>query len=276
MPDDLFLRTEVEPYIDNLYLQSALLRRHRDSAAIHLLRAFEDWSRWATVKSLLARQRVQFHATIRWAHEAIPWALRWVWADCPKDGSAPLDLDWDVYGEATELLQFGFKFYQLSRCFILYSRGFFGVEAAKEKKRVRFFFRSDAEQRRDAASLMYSIMQDNAPVPAAVVNFLAANMPVIRTILPYYIDKTGEFSIRCETPPDMLEYFKRWAALQVEDMRFEMPGTWEFGEYNLDQFRSFWMSVLSIALAHVTAHNPGGQRSRHARWRNREFSDSND
>jgi hypothetical protein len=180
--------------------------------------------------------------------------LRWVWSDCPQTGSASLDLDWDAYGDAIELMKLGFKYYQLCRCFILYSRGFFGVETAKEKKRVRFFFRSDAEQRRDAASLVYSILQDNPPVPQAIVNFLASSMPVINTVLPHYIDKTGEFSIRCETPHDMLEYFKRWATLQVDDMRFDMPGAWQFGTYSLDQFRSFWTSLLTIALAHIKAH----------------------
>jgi len=171
VPDDSFLRAEVEPYIDNLYLQSPLLKRHRDSATIHLLRTFEDWSRFGTVP-LLKGEEVQFHTRLRWAHEAIPWALRWVWSDCPQAGSASLDLDWDAYGDAVELMQLGFKYDQLCRCFILYSRGFFGVETAKEKKRVRFFFRSDAEQRRDAASLVYSILQDNPPVPQAIVNFL--------------------------------------------------------------------------------------------------------
>jgi hypothetical protein len=38
MLDETFLRTEVEPYIDKLYLNAGLLKRHRDSAAIHLLR----------------------------------------------------------------------------------------------------------------------------------------------------------------------------------------------------------------------------------------------
>jgi hypothetical protein len=52
MPDDVFLRTEVEPYIDNLYLQSPLLKRHHDSAAIHLLRTFEDWSRLGILNTI--------------------------------------------------------------------------------------------------------------------------------------------------------------------------------------------------------------------------------
>ncbi len=255
MPDDSFLRGEVEPYIDTLYLQSALLKRPRDSAVIHLLRTFEDWSRLRTINPLLKGQQVQFHVTLRWAHEAIPWALRWVWNDCPQAGNASLDLDWDAYGEAVELMQLGFKYYQLCRCFILYSRGFFGAETAKEQRRIRFFFRSNAEQQRDAASMVDEIVRDNPPVALAIVNFLATSMPVIKTILPHYIDKTGEFSIRCETPRDMLRYFKQWTILQVEDMRFDMPGVWQFGNYSLDQFRYFWMSMLTISLAHIIAHN---------------------
>jgi hypothetical protein len=100
VPDDSFLRKEVEPYIDTLYLQSPLLKRHRDSAVIHLLRTFEDWTRLRAMKPLLEGRQVQFHVTLRWAHEAIPWVLRWVWSDCPQGGKASLKLDWDIYGES--------------------------------------------------------------------------------------------------------------------------------------------------------------------------------
>ena len=203
----------------------------------------------------MGAQPVESYTRMRWAHEAIPCALRWAWRDCPQLGDPTLELDWDVYGEAVELMSLGFKYNHLYRCFTLYSRGFFRVETAKEQKRIRFFFRSDAEQQRDAVSLIYTILQDYPPLPYALVKFLTQSVPVINTILPHYIEKTSESSIRCATPPDMLGYFKEWARLQVNDMRFDMPGTWQFGGYSLSQFRSFWTSLVAMALAHITAHN---------------------
>lgn len=253
--DSSFLREVVEPYIDNLYLQSPLLKRHRDSAVIHLLRAFDDWSRLRTMKPLFEGKQVQFHTTLRWSHLAIPWALRWVWSDCPVEGNQSLDLDWAAYGEAIKLMDLSFKYYQLCRCFILYSRGYFGVETFKEQKRIRFFFRSEAEQQRDAASMVEEIVRDTPSVPGSIFRFLSESMPVINTILPHYIDKTGEFSIRCDTPPDMLAYFKQWAILQVDEMKFDMPGRWQFGNFSLEQFRSFWLSLFTVALAHIAAHH---------------------
>ena len=256
MLDEAFLRGEVEPYIDKFYLQAPLLRRHRDSATIHLLRIFEDSTRFVTMRPFAPTNRdAQFHTRFRWAHEAIPWALRWVWRDCPVTDVAALDLDWSLYSEAHEVMNLGFKYYQLCRCFVLYSRGLFCAETIKEQKRVRFFFRSRAEQRRDAASAMYSISQDYPPLSAAVSKVLAETMPIIRTILPHYIDKAGESAIRCETPPDMMEYFKRLATVFVDGMKFEMPGAWQFGDYSLDQFKSFWKCILSLALAHIQAHD---------------------
>jgi hypothetical protein len=251
MPTDIsFLREVVEPYIDNLYLESPLLKRHRNSAVIHLLRTFDDWSRLRTMKPLFEGKQVQFHATLRWSHLAIPWALRWVWSGCPVKGKASLDLDWDAYGEAIKLMDLSFKYYQLCRCFILYSRGYFGVETFKHQKRVRFFFRSEAEEQRDASSLVEEIVRDTPSVPESIFRFLGESMPVTNTILPHYIDKTGEFSIRCDTPPDMLAYFKRWAILQIDEMKFDMPGRWRFGNFSLEQFRSFWLSLFTVALAH--------------------------
>jgi hypothetical protein len=255
MLDEAFLRTEVETYIDNLYLNTALLRSHRDSAAIHLLRILEDKTRFVTMRPFApGNQELQFHARLRWAHEAIPWALRWVWRDCPATGPVSLDLDWNLYSEAHNLMKLSFDYYQICRYFVLYSRGFFGAETIKERKRVRFYFRSDPERHRDLAAEVYSVLQDYPPISPALAKLMAETMPVIRTILPHYIDKTSEFSIRCETPPDLMEYFKRWASTFVDEMRFEMPGTWQFENYSLAQFKFFWKSILALALAHIQAH----------------------
>jgi hypothetical protein len=255
MLDEALLRNEVEPYIDKLYLDKPLLSCHRDSATIHLLRILEDMTRFVTMKPFTpGYQELQFHTRLRWAHEAIPWALRWVWRDCPVAGPASLELDWTLYKEAHDLMDLAFDYYQICRYFVLYSRGFMCAETTKERKRVRFYFRSDPEQYRDAASMIYSVLQDFTPVSAALHKLMTETMPIISTILPHYIDKTGAFSIRCETPPDLMEYFKRWATMFVDEMKFEMPGTWQFGDYSLDQFKSFWKSILAQALAHIQAH----------------------
>jgi len=203
---------------------------------------------------LIEGRELRFHATLRWAHEAIPWALRWVWSDSVQEGNGDLDLNWDIYGEATELMKLAFDYQQLYRCFVLYSRGFFRLAVQEKENRIQFSFRSESEEQRDALSQVYLVSLDTSPIPTTVRDFLATKMPIITTILPYYIDKTGEFSIACETPPDMLELFKEWAACTVSDMRFDMPRDWRFGTYTLEEFRLFWTSLVSIALAHITAH----------------------
>jgi len=201
MIDEAFLRGEVEPYIDKLYLGTPLLKRHRDSAAIHLLRILEDSTRFVTMKQFEAGNKaVQFHTRLRWAQEAIPWALRWVWRDCPLSDVATLDLAWAFYREAHEIMDLGFRYYQLCRCFVLYSRGFFCADTVKEEKRVRFFFRSDAEQRRDAASAIYSILQDDPPLRpggALVVDDVDANWG-FRSFTQSF---SGHQSMICEAEP---------------------------------------------------------------------------
>ena len=118
MNDKGFLRSTVEPYIDNLYINSALLRRGRDVAALHLLRTFEDAMRAGAVRGLADGDDLRFFLSVRRAHEALPWALRWVWARCPSEEHARLDLDWDTYEEAGHLLLLSSKYYQLYRCFV--------------------------------------------------------------------------------------------------------------------------------------------------------------
>ena len=50
MLDEAFFRGEVKPYIDKLYLHTPLLKRHRDSATIHLLRILRGSTRFVAMK----------------------------------------------------------------------------------------------------------------------------------------------------------------------------------------------------------------------------------
>src|SRR5260370_40727536 len=121
MSDEQYLRGTVETYVDGLYLNSALLRRDRDTAVVHLLRAFEDAMRSNVVRGLDDRDELRFFQSMRWSHEALPWALRWTWAKCESAPEKRLDLNWTAYQEAGDLLKLSFNYYQLYRCFVLYS-----------------------------------------------------------------------------------------------------------------------------------------------------------
>ncbi|MGA8075696.1 MAG: hypothetical protein WB995_19630 [Candidatus Acidiferrales bacterium] len=255
MLDKVFLREEVERYIDRYYLQAPILKRHRDVAAMHLLRVFDEWHRLAGITPFkTTNERLEQHARLRWAHDAIPWALRWIWSDCPVNNTVSLDLNWDVYAEARDLMELSSRYDDLCRCFTLYSRGFFTAETVKERKEIRFSYRSDFEERRDAVAFIYSTFQDRSRVSRSLIDLVRETVPVINAILPHYITKDGEFSVLCEIPPDMWQYFKRWASVLVQDMRFDMPGTWNLGDFTLDDFKAFWKSLLALSIAQIQAH----------------------
>jgi hypothetical protein len=186
MQSDHFLRTEVEPYIDNLYRQSPLLNRHRDTAVIHLLRFFSDAVRFSTVHSVLSNGDLQFFLKLRKAQEGLPWAMRWVWSDCPIEGMGSVELNWESYEEAANLLELAFNYYHLYRCFVLYSRNIFGIEVRPGDKYVRFFFNSETEERRDAAGSLYLMQRDVPKLPGLLDAFLQQNMPLITIILSEY------------------------------------------------------------------------------------------
>jgi hypothetical protein len=255
MLDEKFLRAEVEPYIDNLYRNSPLLNRHRDTAIVHLMRVFSDAIRFGTFQSIRESDDLQFFLKLRKAQEGLPWAMRWIWDGCPTEGIGNLELNWDAYEEAGKLLLLAFDYYHLYRCFVLYSRGIFAVQARPSEKRIRFYFKSEIEELRDASGALYLMERDIPPIPPPLATFLRQNMPVINTILSEYIDKLDASSIRYTVPSEISELFKRWATVQLRSMRFDLPGTWRFGEFNLHQFRLFWKSLLSIALTHSVAHN---------------------
>jgi hypothetical protein len=251
-----FLRKRVEPYIDKLYLESPLLKRHRDVAVIHLLRVFEDSIRIEPNEPFSNRDRdIQFHLRLRFSHEAIPWSLRWVWTDCPLAGQANLDMDWSAYRESRELMALSHKYYQLCRYFILYSRGFFLAETSERERRVRFYFRSETEQRRDAFAALDEIVRDNPPPSMTIARRMLNDMKIIRIILPNYIDKVDETSVRCDIPAGMMSYFSEWSDILVNEMRLDLPADWQFGSFNVQQFTRFWKSIMAVTVAHSTVHD---------------------
>ncbi len=255
MSDREFLRDTVEKYVDKLYLNSALLRQSRDVATLHLLRTFEDAMRSGAIRGLTNGEDFRFYQSMRWAHEALPWALRWVWARCSGEEGARLDLDWNVYEDAGQFLLLSAKYYQIYRCFVLFSRGAFSANVDPERRLVRFSFTSSENQRRDGVRQVREMVQDSsAGITDALRSFMKSNWPVINVVFPHYIDKAGENAIRYTAPPEVSERFARWATLQMRGMRFDLPGSWEFGGYNLHQFRSLWRSMLTLSLTHNFAH----------------------
>jgi hypothetical protein len=254
MTDVEFLRNEIEPYIDNLYKDSALLKLDRDVAIVHLLRFFEDSSRFGSLITLSRGDRLQYYLAMRHAHESLPWAARWVWRDCPRVGVPSLALDWDAYGEAFKLMQLAHDYDQLVRCFTLYSRKIFSFELHRSSHLVKFAFTSKDVELKDGARALYSIKQESPPIAEKLLEFLDDNRAVIRTILPHYIDKIGEFSVKYKVAKDLHDIFKKWAVLNAGQMRFVLPDGWKVGAFSLGQFRSFWTSLLYTAILHTMAH----------------------
>jgi len=249
------LRSEVEPYIDTYHRGFPILRRHRDAAVVHLLRVFEDAIRLGAGQQIFAGDGLEFYYVMRWAQEAIPWALAWAWTECPLTGDPSPRLNWETYGEATALFNHAFDYYQLFRCYTLYSRGRFSAELDASGRRVRFEYATPGDVPLDTARQSYQDhLRANRRTSSKLLYFIEKNAPVINTILPHYLDKIGDAEIRYDSPAEITEIFQKWARLQTEDMFSELPSSWNFGKYTLGQFRTFWTDLLAVSLLHSFAH----------------------
>ncbi len=254
--NDSPLRREIEPFVDNFHKGFPLLARVRDSALIHLLRYFEDSSRLGMMAALSQGKELGSYLSMRHAQEGLPWAMRWVWEECPQVSGADLDIDWSVYEEAAKLFHYSHTYYQLFRCFVLYSRGYFSASMDRSVKRIRFLYANDSTMRRDITRQFRDVNKVSSEIPSQVLQaFLDSRLPFIHSELPKCLVKTGDHSIRYHLPPEISHFFRRWASLYARQMRFDLPGVWAFGGYNLGEFRSFWKSLLTLALCHSFAHH---------------------
>ena len=256
--DREFLYNEIEPLVDGFHKNLPIFKRDRDVALIHLLRHFEDRARFRTMRALFSHGEVEFFTALQHAQDGLVWATRWIWTECPRLETKTLQLDWEAYEQAAQLFLHSADYYHLYRCIVLCRRGHFDAIVSPTEKRVQFTFRSDKERKIDAARQLRETTLDATLAPSDTLqNFMHDWLPLVRELFPCWLEKTDEHSIRYSLPPLITWIFARWAGLQVRQMEFGLPGAWQFGDYTLDQFRSFWKSLLAAALAHLFAHMRG-------------------
>jgi hypothetical protein len=258
--DEALLFSEIETYVDNFHKQLPLFERPRNVALVHLLRCFEDRERFRTARALFERGPVEFFSELQNTQDSLVWGTRWIWNECSQQEITHLPVDWQVYEEAADLYLHSADYYHLYRCFVLTRAKHFDVSVDEAEKKVKFFFPSDAEMERDAARQLRETTLDATITASAVLSsFLSEWIPLLRELFPLWVEKVDEHSVRYSLPIPFPWVFARWAGLQTRQMRFELPRTWQFGDYNLEQFRSFWKSLLSASIPHVFAHSVGDQ-----------------
>jgi len=252
------LYEEVERYVDEFHKQLPLFKRDRNLALVHILRCFEDHSRMQTARALLDRGDVPFFVALQNSQDSLVWAIRWIWTECPHQNVDNLGVDWDIYGEAAELYLHCADYYHLYRCIVLCRRGYFTPQIDSSANRIRFVFRSEEEKRRDIARQLRETKQDAThPMSDSLSRFIQEWAPLMRELFPCWMEKTDDYSVKYELPPLISWVFARWASLQSQQMEFSLPGKWQFGNYTLDQFRTFWKSLLAAAIPHSFAHMLG-------------------
>lgn len=255
LPSNNPLRERVEPYFDGYYKRFPILCYERDTAVIHLFRCFEEALRLQSADPLSEGGARRLFGAIRWAHEALPWALRWIWSECPQGGQGNLAVDWRAFEDAGNLLKYGVHYYHLQRVFVLYSRNHFAAAYDPRERVTTFSFVSRDAQLRDAVRQLFENDRDaNHRLSPELWTFIVANTPVIRTILPHYLEKIDSLNVRYESSPDITAIFQRWAFLQCRQMRFELPDEWNLGAYTLAHFRLFWRTLLCACLIHWYVH----------------------
>lgn len=109
--------------------------------------------------------------------------------------------------------------------------------------------------RQDAARQLRETTLDATKTPSeALQNHIAVWAPILRELFPCWLEKVDDYSVRYNVPKELSWVFARWAGLQLRLMQFDLPPKWQFGEYTLEQFRSFWKSLLAASIAHSFAH----------------------
>lgn len=194
-------------------------------------------------------------ATGRRALEASIRAIPAIYRKCPVTRDAPpVQFNPAALAEATELVEFAFRYDQIMYCFELAERGQFEVRYDPLAQCTAFSYASGDESAAD--TLLRSHERDSqieraTEADKAVVIQLAqeAKRELEKTILFVAPD-----AISYSFTPNLLDVARKWAEVLARARRWEFPHDLPIGNVTFGNVRKFWSAVTVIACIHDVAH----------------------
>ncbi len=239
------VRSELSQKFDML----PIFKRDRATALYHFSAALEMNTYPYTVDPdlLMALGRRVIEASMR----AIPGIYR----NCPAAPLAsPVQFNAAVFAEAMELVEFAFRYEQITYCFELAGRGQFDVRYDPLEQRTIFTYVSQDESAQDTllrsherdANFDRATEADNAVILELA---RAARQELEKTI--YFVEPDA---ISYRLTPALLGIAKKWAEALAKARRWEFPPDLPIGNLTFGDVRKFWSAVSVLAILHDMAH----------------------
>jgi len=247
------LREIEREYLDVFYQRYDILKRPRDTAIVHILRAFEMMS---SVESAYESWRANAPGVLSgiiFSKEALRHALAWVARDCSEEGDSSQSTDDSIMEEASELLRFARKYAMLWDVHVCVGHRLLHVQYDEQRKRFRFYYRDDLGGISPLRSTVQRAEEEMSSVATDDGNrqFFSVLAKAAKQVGPYELKIDWNVVEKAEV--------KRYVGAMMSSYPFELPEEWGLGGYSLNEYRVVWETILSIALLSHSLHLLAGR-----------------
>ena len=242
------LREVEKHYLDVFYQQYSILKRPRDTAIVHILRAFEMMSSVGSAYEMWRGNAPGALTGIMFDKEALRHALIWVSGGCPEGGDVNQDASDPIIEEASELLGFARKYALLWDVHVCIGHRLLYVQYDERQKRFRFHHRDELTA---IPSLRSTVQRAEEQADCSVTDdensqFFNVLAKAAKQVGPYKLEIDWNVVERAEV--------KRYVAAIMSSYPFELPKEWGLGGYSLSEYRVVWEAILGIALVSDRLH----------------------
>lgn len=156
-----------EDQIDTAWKSLDIFQENRARALLSAVTVADDRFRFAAIRGL--NPMVQFTSVVRYAQEALNYAIQWIYAVCPPSNSPGVELITDAdYLRGMQLLDYAAAYDSAVLAFTNFHLGRFDAFVAKKAPRITFRFVSTEADEDETAKRAYELAEQRA-IPADLI-----------------------------------------------------------------------------------------------------------
>lgn len=227
----------------------SILKIDRNQALFNVLRIFEDACRLPEINALSKRKIKSTFFKSKKYIDAINYALTWIYKYCPysEDYKLMETMSDDDYEDAKDiLLNHAYPYSKICEGYIGHSRGCYVAKLDVKKHILTFNFNKPQRRNFIASTLDFIDRKDkdqkdiSAPMSPEAFESFINSISVLKGMLTYVPNRS------------IILYYKEMSERQWDTLA-KLPSDWTFDHFNTEEFRSVWVSLLTLCLMHYNA-----------------------
>jgi len=234
---------QAEDEIDQVYKSNLLLSIPYITALWHLLVIYEDIIFLNCFGSNTISRKESSAMCVN-LNYGLKTAINWLKHNNKIQGSIPpLNIDPILYDAAVDLLSLALDYQTFVIAFTYASRGLINIHL-QEKKLIHNYNLNKESQYEAYNELIKLQCMDSALAQIDLARFNKIQNEILRAV------KFSGNHFQVKTTPSMIQKVMAFSNESIFSPVFKLPENWKFDLFTLDEFRTFFLSINTLAMIH--------------------------